>query len=504
MNPIPSNSKIKYFLLSILFTILFIFTAFIYQNPITAHATDTLPGLPDSSSNGSGTTWLEDMENDLKNAQFNSFTSSNGLIRDSSTGRYISSGKGESGEEGYIMSEADINGASTDGSVAPKYLYWAGDSQRSGILFYVIDLETNTVDQTYNPFILVSSDTDSNGDYWQNMVNCYMYNYTRTGEILTLSNLKISYQRGLTTPVLYSGDSWYSNGDAVKGHMLSDDSDYTYTMIKYWKRKGTLSDSQLKQLVKDLNDNKVALAFETVSAQSFFLNSNPASAEESMDGTVLKAMTTAYSFAKHYKGITSSNITGLQGSTANWKWFQAVQASMILEEDMAGISHPTGNTTLGQITVDEAAVNTNGYGIMITTINMPPIHTYDETKGTPGAPETPSEDNGTTGDCTIKKLYYTQVLNPDGTVNEEKDFKHFEMSGTTNYISIDTENGYEIEGWKTSSSEYNLTNKSEWDAIPDGSQHGTSSDTIKLEDESGCLYVLYKKVEQLEEEDIHR
>jgi hypothetical protein len=199
-------------------------------------------------------------------------------------------------------------------------------------------------------------------------------------------------------------------------------------------------------------------------------------------------------------------ISGLEGSTANWKWFQSVVASMVLEEDIVDLVTPE-NTEFKHITSDEAGVRENGYGIMITTINLPPIHTLSELNGTPqtpGPPETPSEENNTTGDCTIKKLYYTQVLNPDGTVNEEKDFKHFEMSGTTNYISIDTENGYEIEGWKTSSSKYNLTNKSEWDAIPDGSQHGTSSDTIKLEDESGCLYVLYKKVEQLEEEDTHR
>jgi hypothetical protein len=133
-----------------------------------------------------------------------------------------------------------------------------------------------------------------------------------------------------------------------------------------------------------------------------------------------------------------------------------------------------------------------------------PIHTLSEINGiphSPGPPETPDPDLGTTGDCTIKKLYYTQVIDAQGNPIEEKDFKHFEMSGTTNYISIDTEDDYEIEGWKTSSSKYNLTNKSEWDAIPDGSQHGTSSDTIKLEDESGCLYVLYKKVEQLEEPD---
>ena len=43
-----SNSKIKYTLLSILFSILFIFTALKFSSPLTAYADDTLV----SNSNG--------------------------------------------------------------------------------------------------------------------------------------------------------------------------------------------------------------------------------------------------------------------------------------------------------------------------------------------------------------------------------------------------------------------------------------------------------------------
>ena len=43
-----SNSKIKYTLLSILFSVLFIFTALKFSSPLTAYADDTLV----SNSNG--------------------------------------------------------------------------------------------------------------------------------------------------------------------------------------------------------------------------------------------------------------------------------------------------------------------------------------------------------------------------------------------------------------------------------------------------------------------
>lgn len=47
--------------------------------------------------------------------------------------------------------------------------------------------------------------------------------------------------------------------------------------------------------------------------------------------------------------------------------------------------------------------------IDITGVQIPPLHTFDGTN-TPGNTEPPSPDNGTDGDCTIKKLYYTQEL----------------------------------------------------------------------------------------------
>ena len=135
--------------------------------------------------------------------------------------------------------------------------------------------------------------------------------------------------------------------------------------------------------------------------------------------------------------------------------------------------------------------------IDITGFQIPPIHTYDESKGTPGNTETPSPDNGTDGDCTIKKLYYTQELASDGTIlTEAKDYHPYTQTSTTAYISIDTESEYEIEGWKTSTTNTTLNTKEQFNSITP-THTGTSSQEILLDQDNGekYLYILYKKTE---------
>ena len=135
--------------------------------------------------------------------------------------------------------------------------------------------------------------------------------------------------------------------------------------------------------------------------------------------------------------------------------------------------------------------------IDISGFALPPLHTFDESKGTPGNTETPSEDNGTSGECTIKKLYYTQELSSDGTIlTEAKDYHPYTQTSTTAYISIDTESDYEIEGWKTSTTNTTLNTKEQFDSITP-THTGTSSQEILLDQDTGekYLYILYKKTE---------
>lgn len=487
---ITNNKKIKYTLLSILFSILFIFTALNISNPITVYAYPTA-----------------DTENDLSTEfEWDPVTRTWVRVDD----------YGESGVDGVVIPDFDadeiINGTSTTGSVAPAYTYWGGDSHRCGVICYVIDLSTNTMDSSYEPFVLVHDLIDSNNDDWKKLLNAFKFPL-RTGDTAYVP-LGHIYQVREIQPVVYAGDGWSSNGAAVESALLAEDATYKYQMFKYWAYFGGLSDSQISQLARDISSNKKALAFETVSAQSFFTGSDSMSFQRlygcgsyfydfnrigdisiNHDGMIVRCLTTEYGFAKYLNN--KLGLSGLPGSTHNWKWFQSTAGSMILEEDEAGLVVPSGNTTIGSITSSEASTITNGYGILITHISLPPIHTFDGTN-TPGNTEPPSDDDGTSGECTIKKLYYTQEIASDGTIlTEATDYHHFTQSGTTNYISIDTEEDYEIEGWKTSSSDSVFTQKSHYDGISPVKNNGTSSEIITLDEtaDEKYLYVLYKKTE---------
>ena len=473
-----SNHKISHTILCMIFSILFIFTAF----PTTTQA---------------------------RPADFDG-TAESCMKWDSTKHKWVyDSSMGESGQDGISIPDTAINGTDTVGSLAPTYTYWAGDSNRCGVICYVIDLSTNKIDRTYTPFIMAKSFVDSNNDNWQNMINVAKFPL-RTGDIVTYSGTSVNFVESIA-PVFWSGDSWSSNESAVEADLLSEDATYQYKMLKYWKAYSPLSMSQVQELAQKVSEQKVTLAFETVSAQSFFSSTDPDSKEQMQGsnsqqggfsvttstvhpGEVIRCFTTEYGFAQHYN---SKGITGLEGSTLNWKWFQATAGSMILQESTAGINVPAGNVSIGSISSSEASIQNNGYAIIMLKVSLPPIHTYDESKGTPGNTETPSPDNGTDGDCTIKKLYYTQELASDGTIlTEAKDYHPYTQTSTTAYISIDTESEYEIEGWKTSTTNTTLNTKEQFNSITP-THTGTSSQEILLDQDTGekYLYILYKKTE---------
>ena len=475
-----SNHKISRTIICMIFSILFIFTAF----PTTTQA---------------------------RPADFDG-TAESCMKWDSTKKKWVyDAPMGESGQDGISIPDTAINGTDTVGSLAPTYTYWAGDSNRCGVICYVIDLSTNKIDRTYTPFIMVKSLEDSNLDPWQGMVNTARFPL-RTGDIVTYSDVKArTYAVESIAPVFWSGDSWSSNEAAVEADLLTEDATYQYKMLKYWKNLGGISMSQLQELAQKVSEQKVTLAFETVSAQSFFSSTDPDSKEQMQgcnsqqggfsvttstvhSGEVIRCFTTEYGFAQHY---SSKGITGLEGSTLNWKWFQATAGSMILQESTAGINVPEGNVSIGSISSSEASIQNNGYAIIMLKVSLPPIHTYDSSKGTPGNTQTPDPNDGTDGDCTIKKLYYTQELSTDGTIlTEAKDYHPYTQTSTTAYISIDTESEYEIEGWKTSTNTTTLNTKEQFNSITP-THTGTSSQEILLDQDNGekYLYILYKKTE---------
>ena len=119
---ITSNLKISQTILCLIFSILFIFTALNFQPPLIAQAVPV--------------TIMGDAESSMK--------------YDESKNRWVyDAPMGESGEDGIIIPDTVMNGTDTIGSLAPTYTYWAGDSHRCGLICYVIDLSTNTMDSSF-------------------------------------------------------------------------------------------------------------------------------------------------------------------------------------------------------------------------------------------------------------------------------------------------------------------------------------------------------------------
>lgn len=158
-----NNSKIKYTLLSILFSILFIFTALYASDPIEAYADD------DEATGGSTVKW-------------------------------------------------DIDGSSEDYIYIPGCIYWGGSNTRTGVLFYCVDNETGTVvDGTQT--ILYNNYVDENGDRWKSMIT------TQSGSG-RLANTSVSSLRAQYCSLLQNSGDWTDGGSAFKS-WLEGDSDVT-------------------------------------------------------------------------------------------------------------------------------------------------------------------------------------------------------------------------------------------------------------------------------------
>lgn len=488
-----SNNKIKYFLLSILFSILFIFTALFISKPISAYA---------AGDSGSGLGQIMNLDS-------------------------------------YSANEDDESTNEQAG-----YLYWAASSRRCGVMFYVVD--EKGVIQT-NGLIMDKAGLEEFGYYTnaalggkEGITGRDVTSKRIGGAILGAgvgSATTSIYWRDNISPVAYSG-GWQANGSNSMAYLMEQATYLNGTPVKLeikgqempcpnWAYFVLISGggiSALEQLAKP--DTKWSVIIEPVSVNYMYTNNTFANDTEDATGMTWTAGSPMPAGATNedewspiayigtgYRLIdVSNNVTGqVGGGTYTYKLYnKQLPYSMCLSEDIdvavygggaagaratyTGLSssvHRIGSAR--EIGIEGIAMAS----IDITGFSIPPIHTYDESKGTPGNTETPSEENGTSGECTIKKLYYTQKISSDGTILEEAtDYHWYEQTGTTAYISIDAEEGYEIEGWKTNGSNSRLTTKAQFNSIS-ATHSGTSSQEITLDEATGekYLYILYKKTE---------
>ena len=453
-----SNHKISRTILCMIFSILFIFTALNISTPITAYAED----------DGS-----DDM--DLG--------------------------------DGSVSWGGSVDAEGMDYVYIPGKIYWGGSDTRTGLLFYCVDTETGAIIEN-TITILYNSNLDNNGEDWQDQINA-RYGSTRVGGKTTY-NIRAK----LNTSIPNTGAWENTDGSPIKAWLEGDSGStlpngeplpmYARLVYEYCGGQPVL-EKVIHQEYTVCFEGMYGMAIYTRkdgldvarSYSAYYARSNYpdiTDEEKLAELSIIKYFTTLRCLSQVYNNLRV-DITQRYGDngTANYKWIQSSSRYFRTAEEHFGI--PAASSAGTAITADE--IKTTGWNFAVLTMNLPPIHTYDESKGTPGNTETPSPDKATDGDCTIKKLYYTQKISSDGTILEEAtDYHPYTQTSTTAYISIDTESGYEIEGWKTSKTSTSLNTKEQFNSITP-THKGTSSQEILLDQDTGekYLYILYKKTE---------
>lgn len=398
-----------------------------------------------------------------------------------------------------------------------SYLYWAASGERSGIMLYVVDEKGET---QCKAILMEKSGRDKYGDYLGAGLNkqsgirgCPHLNPKVP---LTLGNDNAyEYVQGIT-PVTYT-NGWQATGSQSMAYLMQNVPNYDLTIgtvsmpCPYWamyvlKAGGS---EALKQLAKP--DTKWHVVVEPVSINYMYSNNTFANDTVDATGKSWSAGNPMPDGAKNENGWKpylhfgtayqllgeSSRVgEGDNGGEYTYKFYNTqLPYSLCLEHDLelptfAGPKrvYPAVRSKVHRIS-SSSEIAKDGVAIAsidITGFSLPPIHTYGGS--TPGNTENP--DPPKDGKCTIKKLYYTEVLNPDGTIAEaEKDKHKFSRSKTTNYISVDNESGYVLEGWKASSKSHSLNSKRDFNSIGSVTQQGTSSSVITIGDNDN-LYVL--------------
>lgn len=404
------------------------------------------------------------------------------------------------------------------------YLYWAASGERSGIYYYVQD----NYGKTRAHGIIMDNAYENGQRYGDYCTSGNVTASSKLGSVNTLGLPSVQYQPNVS-PVYYSG-GWQSKGSESMAYLTEIKGTITIKGVTMpcprWARlvvnqNGSQGASALNELSKP--DTEWHIFVEPVSVGYMYT-------DDTFSEETANAVHTDKDFAAGSpKPVGTYNADGsfspkVFGGTASvllrysvhiedtgryrYKFYETqLPFSLCLDHDTDSYIFTGGNSSvLVPVTKCDKSVQRLSSiaaheGIAIASIDitgfaLPPLHTYDESKGTPGNTETPTTGL-TDGDCTIKKLYYTQELASDGTIlTEAKDYHPYTQTSTTAYISIDTESEYEIEGWKTSKTSTSLNTKEQFNSITP-THTGTSSQEILLDQDTGekYLYILYKKTE---------
>ena len=419
---------------------------------------------------------------------------------------------------GQVMNLSSYSSNETDESSNEQasYLYWAASGERSGIMLYVVDEKGRT---QCKAILMEEAGKDKYNDYLEACLGRKAgtrgaSNLKPKVSVSAGANCTYDYASGVT-PVTYTG-GWQATGSQSMAYLMQNVPNYDLTIgtvsmpCPYWamyvlKAGGSKA---IKALAKP--DTKWHVVVEPASIN--YMYSDNTFENDTVDATGMtwhtgdpmpdgaknnNGWTPRLQFGTAYRLLEeSSRICGSGGGQYTYKFYNTqLPYSLCLERDLEIPTFGGGKRVYPAVSSkvhrigSASEIMDDGVALAaidITGFSLPPIHTYGGS--TPGNTENP--DPPKDGKCTIKKLYYTEVLNPDGTIAEaEKDKRKFSRSKTTNYISVDNESGYVLEGWKASSKSHSFNSKRDFKSIGLVTQQGTSSSVITIGDQDN-LYVL--------------
>lgn len=425
---------------------------------------------------------------------------------------------------GQVMNLSSYSSNETDESSNEQasYLYWAASGERSGIMLYVVDERGAT---QCKAILMEYAGQAKYNDYIKaglggkkGIAGCRHLKPKTSVSLGDIGTYK--YVQGIT-PVTYT-NGWQATGSQSMAYLMQDSGKKIKIKgcemplprwASYVLDTGAGGAKALEALAKP--DTKWHAVVEPVSIN--YMYSNNTFANDTVDATGMtwhagdpmpdgainnNGWYPRVHFGTAYQLLGESNrVGGAGGGEYTYKFYNTqLPYSLCLEHDLelptfngtstggSKVVYPAVSSKVHRIS-SSSEIASDGVAIAsidITGFSLPPIHTYGGS--TPGNTENP--DPPKDGKCTIKKLYYTEVLNPDGTIAEaEKDKHKFSRSKTTNYISVDNESGYVLEGWKASSKSHSLNSKRDFNSIGSVTQQGTSSSVITIGDNDN-LYVI--------------
>lgn len=479
MQKVISNSKIKYTIMCMLFSLLFIFMAL--SQPLKVYADE----------DGGSITQLPNLTM-------------------------------------YSSNETDESSNETAG-----YLFWAASGQRTGVLFYVID---DLGEIKARGVLLDKAGVDEYGLY-ANFANVPFDRtlQARTGWVPDANNCDIVYRDNVGVAT-YSG-GWQSTGSNAMDYLTSIKQDINGDVkisikgnpipcpVWAYEVYRTGGEAALEELAYE--DTEWQVILEPISVNYLYTDDTFATETGNTEHTDTPFAAGSPKPLGEYEGssfkpkvflgtayrqLYYSNSIAAGGGQYTHKFYnKQFPYSLCLQEDIripvytggqnggAGSSYsavPSGSLHRIQSMSELTGQGVAMASLKITGISLPPIHTFDGSN-TPGNTETPDPEKGTAGECTIKKLYYTETLFPDGTVDASasKDYHYYTQTDTSNYISIDEEEGYEIEGWRRTSRDTAFTNLSHWEGLSNVGRLGQGAGIVRIQEAETekYLYVLYKK-----------